>query len=522
MQFTSRSDANAFYAKIMHQAEDAENVVPVMAELGRKDLFFLLVYLCGRKDVDRDWLFDRCQEVQNAPDGYLDLWSREHYKSTIITYAKTIQDILNDPDITVGIFSHTRPIATAFLRQIKREFEGNELLKQLYPDILYQNPQKESPKWTETDGFIVKRKTNPKEATVEASGLVDGQPTSRHYSLMIYDDVVTRESVYTPEQIKRTTDAWELSQNLGAEGGRVRYIGTRYHFNDTYKVILERGSAIKRQRLATHNGELDGDLAIWDRKTLLDKRRDMGPFTFGCQIMQNPLSDQVQGFKESWLMYWRADNFNGMNVYILVDPASEKKKSSDYTAMIVVGLSRDGNIYIIDIVRDRFNLTERTRKLISLHRKYNSRHHRVLKVGYEKYGMQADIEHLRTVMDEENYRFEVVELGGSMPKQDRIRRLVPDFENRHIYLPDRCMYVDQEKRPHDLTKEFIDEEYLAFPVGIHDDMLDDLARIKEEALEARYPEEEEAGNRSSIATHDYNPFMQPGSRAAETDYNVFA
>ena len=33
------------------------------------------------------------------------------HNSTILTYAKTIQDILCDPTITVGIFSHTKPIA---------------------------------------------------------------------------------------------------------------------------------------------------------------------------------------------------------------------------------------------------------------------------------------------------------------------------------------------------------------------------------------------------------------------------
>ena len=97
------------------------------------DLFFLLVYGMKREDMNRDWLYERCREVQREPDGHLDLWSREHYKSTIITVGLTIQNILNDPELTVGIFSHTRPIAKAFLRQIKREFETNRLLQELFP-----------------------------------------------------------------------------------------------------------------------------------------------------------------------------------------------------------------------------------------------------------------------------------------------------------------------------------------------------------------------------------------------------
>jgi len=203
----------------------------IEAYLGKHDLFYLLTVILRRPDAMRPWLFERCREVQAAPNDHLDLWAREHYKSTIITFALTIQDIIKDPDITVGIFSHTRPIAKAFLRQIKLEFEMNLRLQQLYPDIFYTAPEKQSPKWSEDDGIVVKRQGNPKEATVEAWGLVDGQPTGRHFKLRVYDDVVTDKSVTTPEQIQKTTAAWELSDNLGVnsdQGGAVRYIGTRY------------------------------------------------------------------------------------------------------------------------------------------------------------------------------------------------------------------------------------------------------------------------------------------------------
>ena len=89
--------------------------------LCQADRFYLLVRACRRTDMLNDFAFARCREVEANPDGYLDLWAREHFKSSIITFGGTIQDILRNPDITVGIFSHTRPIAKAFLRQIMRE-----------------------------------------------------------------------------------------------------------------------------------------------------------------------------------------------------------------------------------------------------------------------------------------------------------------------------------------------------------------------------------------------------------------
>jgi len=54
----------------------------------------------------RQWYFDRCREVQTSPDGHLDLWAaREYGNPGNITFALTIDDILNDPEVTVGIFS---------------------------------------------------------------------------------------------------------------------------------------------------------------------------------------------------------------------------------------------------------------------------------------------------------------------------------------------------------------------------------------------------------------------------------
>ncbi len=440
--------------------------------LAKEDLFYLLVALLRRGDANRDWIFDRCREVQAAPNGHLDLWAREHYKSTIITFALTIQDILADPETTVGIFSHTRPIAKGFLRQIKQEFEGNGKLKALFPDVLWTDPKRQAPKWSEDDGIVVRRTGNPKESTIEAWGLVDGQPTGKHFNRLIYDDLVTKESITSPDMIKKVTSSWELSLALGVENGVRRYIGTRSHFADSYGEMIRRGAAVARVHPATSDGKVDGPPVLMQAETLREKRRDMGPYTFGCQMLLDPKADETQGFREEWLEYWPAAKFNDLNLYILVDPASDKKKHSDYTSMFVVGFGEDHCYRVVAMLRDRLSLTQRADALFAFHRDY-----RPQAVGYEQYGMQADIEHIKDRQKRENYKFKIVPLGGQLAKVDRIRRLIPLFEQGNILLPDHHMRVTAEGVNEDLTRIFIDEEYLAFPVSVHDDMLDALSRI---------------------------------------------
>lgn len=500
----TRLDAIKFYERYLVGAasKGPTHLQEAKRWLGRNDLFFLLTYYCRRKDIaEHDWLFDRCREVQAEPNGCLDLWARDHYKSTIITFGLTVQDILashgsdaekryDGREITVGIFSHTSPIAKKFLGQMKREFEVNEPLKRDFEDVLYWAPKREAPGWSLDGGIIVKRLTNPKEATVEAHGLVDGQPTGKHYFLRVYDDVVTLESVYTADQIRKTTNAWEISDNLGTKGGWKRHIGTRYHHFDTYQTMIDRKVVKPRVHAATKDGTEQGEPVLLSKPELAEKRKTQGPYNFAAQMLLNPTADKAQGFQEPWLRFWKANNRTALNFVILVDPASGRKKQeakNDFTTMWVVGLAADRNFMVVDIVRDRLNLSGRAKALMGLHRKW-----RPLAVGYEQVGMQADIEHIGTVQDSENYRFQITEISpNGVPKVDRIKRLQPLFEAGRIYLPDTLTRLDWEGKAVDLVRAFIEEEYRPFPVLAHDDMLDGLSQLESGQLVLTWPEPEE-------------------------------
>lgn len=473
------------------------------------DRFYLLVMVLGREDALHPWIYARCREVEAAPDGYLDIWARESYKSSTITFAGSIQEIIRNPDITIGIFSHTKGIARKFFIQIKEELERNETLKYLFPEIFWRDPKKEAPRWSEEKGIVVKRSTNAKEATVEAWGLVDGQPTAAHFSLRIYDDVVTTESVNTPDQIAKTTAAWELSDNLGARQadgspGRAWHAGTRYHFGDTYNSILERKALKARIYPATDDGTPTGKPVLLTPEAWEEKKRNQGPAQIACQMLCNPAAGTEAMFRKEHLKFTDIRPAT-INVYILCDPASSKKRGSDRTAMPVIAVDAARNKYLVDGYHHKMNLQERWTAMSGLRKHWMTVPGvQGVYVGYERYGMRSDLEYFEEKMQTlVGGGFPITELAwpneGPGSKYDRIQRLYPDFAHGKFYLigtheqetknqrrmreagqPFRILAPvkrrDHEGNIYALNKGFLDE-YLVYPFSVHDDLLDACSRL---------------------------------------------
>lgn len=464
------------------------------------DRFFLLTCVLGLTHMNNAWCHARCREVEESPDGWLDLWSRGHYKSTIITLGGIVQEVLRDPEITCCVLSYNSPTAQKFVGQIKQALE-NAALRELFPEILHAKPPREN--WSVQKGLYVKRAGIGKEPTVMGSGLVDGMPTGMHFRLRVYDDVVTVESVGTPDQIRKTTDAFGLSDALGTgDGQRVWMVGTRYHPMDTYSEILKRGTARERRRVCV---DAEGRPLLLSPEALDAKRRDMGARIYAAQMMQDPVGEGVRLFRDDWLMYYdRQPDRRALNVYVIIDSANAKRKQNDYTTMWAVGLAADRNYYVLDILRDRLNLVERTEALFALHRKW-----RPLCCYWEQVGAMSDTAHVRDIQERENYRFRIVDVPQKVPKADRIGWLVPLFEAARIWFPRRLLAPTAAGDTRDLVQDFITDEYSVYPVVPHDDMLDSLANVAHPACAGmRFPQEMPGADAASGAASNarWDPF----------------
>jgi hypothetical protein len=139
------------------------------------------------------------------------------------------------------------------------------------------------------------------------------------------------------------------------------------------------------------------------------------------------------------------------------------------------------------MLADRLNLQQKGDHLFRLHREYTP-----LKTYYERYSMQADVEHMKYRMANETYHFvidEVGALGTQLPKDRRIERIQPDFANGLFLLPPlhTLMHTMYDGKEVDMVEYFINKEYLPFPFTRMKDLLDALARLRDPMVVLTFP-----------------------------------
>ena len=352
-----------------------------------------------------------------------------------------------------------------------------------------------------------------------------GSITGRGGHLVIVDDPIKDREEANSERVRQLLHDWFTSvvYTRLMKGGKMLIIQTRWHEDDlagwllrehmddgwelfNMPAIAEKDEGWREQGDALWPERYPLILPDGERGMSLDRiRKAIGSSDFTSLYQQRVGSADGEVFKAQWFDSSQYENTDpkSMTKYILVDPANSKKKRSDYTAMAVIGLSQDRNVYLLDMVRDKFSLTERADCLFRLHRKWKP----IRSVLYEQYGAQADNAYMAEKMEQLNYRFRLQTVAGKLSKEERVRRLVPWFEGGRIWFPKSLWYTNFEGEELDLVKVFRNEEYLTFPSGFHDDMIDALSRFLDDTVQLDWPLTEEELENEMYSTEDGEGWM---------------
>lgn len=208
-------------------------------------------------------------------------------------------------------------------------------------------------------------------------------------------------------------------------------------------------AAINKER---ENYSEIGKLDLWFREKM-------------CQC----ISPDSQLFKEEMLKFYRLENLklSDLSVFITVDLAISQRKEADHTVICVCGVNSQNHWFILDIDYGHYNPSETIDHIFKAVSKWNP-----VKVGVEKVAYQASMEHfLLKEMPTRNIFFSIVPLKADSKKEERIKLLQPRFYAGSIWLPANAPWLKQFK-----------SEFLAFPKGLRDDVLDALAYMEQIAL----------------------------------------
>lgn len=491
---------------IESELEDRENILDLEARIRRiRHLKNELIRRRVREDGDLGFFSENIlgyrvrsihrrmiefqDKIRPGRSGLL-LAPRGFGKSTILTIARAILEIIRDPDIRILIASNTQSMSEVFLREIKNQFTQNDLLIDLFGD--YKGPDK----WDTKEIIVSKRRSRAKESTITCLG-VGGPVIARHYDLIIEDDVCDEENSRTEMQRSRLrTWHYKTLEPVLEPDGRHYEQGTRWHPMDLY------GYQIKRELKYRHliipalekNGKPDMEgRSNWEEKFstewLRAKCRKIGTAIFMSQYQNDVERLKGRIILEQWIRRYNPGSvdWSDFDFFLGGDPAATKEQviargdegNSDHWTIVIIARKRDDEnpedppdlssieldssdgygreIYVRDFWRGRVTKDDYLKKL----REFDLKYHPV------RSGLETTAAQVFIAQDAEKF-MPITQVERHKDKIARAYRIQPFFENGQVYFPEEDSFHDPE-----LLLAFL-EELVLFPDAEHDDLFDGL------------------------------------------------
>lgn len=449
----------------------------------------------------------------DAAENQLLLLPRGHLKSHVIA-TLVAWEITKYPAITCVYLSAGEDLAKDQIYAIKGMMTSDEY-RLLWPDM-FNEREHDRDKWA-ADGFNVdhplRKEMGIRDWTLRVK-TVKSNAIGSHCDLLIQDDVVVPEFAYSEigrKELQRRISQFASIKNPGA---RTKAVGTTYDARDLYanykkaevtKYDLESGEFLGVfplwdvfERVVEDRGDGEGNF-LWprgvdartnlaygfDKHVLAAKRAEYAASyemaQFYAQYYLNPHDpDSLRVSTESFQYYDpKFIKYNGgqwyygehlLRVYAAVDVAWSTSNSSDFTAIVVIGMTADRLIYILHL--DKFRTND-------------------LNVHYKNILAVADKWHLKRIKVESNSGGALVAKGLQSHVRQEGRSLIIDSptttgkygkkaERIASFLEpryqQRAIFHFRGGYTSDLEDELVKER------PVHDDLKDALALAVEDAV----------------------------------------
>jgi predicted phage terminase large subunit-like protein len=288
--------------------------------------------------------------------------------------------LLKNPNLRILIASKTAQNAEGFLKEIKAHFESNAALIEIFG--AYYDPRKVN-KWDNREIEVLPRTSTAKEASVTCVG-VEGTVVSKHYDVLISDDLVDEDNSRTLHQRNKTRTWYYQTLDPTLEPpspdvphrGEHHRLGTRYHWDDLYGHLID--NELKEHHQIVPGLDSEGR-SPWPQKYppkwFAGKRRKSGIIIYNAQYQCDTEAMKGEIFQYDDCQQLDDAAFpsaSSLQVYMGVDLAISQTDAADKFAIVVIGATRDRTAYyVLDFFEDRLRFKAQTAKIVEFHHRWD-------------------------------------------------------------------------------------------------------------------------------------------------------
>lgn len=390
-----------------------------------------------------------------------------HGKSTLASVAFPAWHLGRHPHHEFISCSYSGSLAMSFSRKV-RQLLREPVYKNVFEKSRLDKDSQSIESWQTTQG-----------GGYVAAG-VGGGITGKGANVLVIDDPVKNREDAESDNNRAATWDWYTSTAYTrlSPGGGILVILTRWHDDDLagrllkqaedgadqwevirYPAIAEIDENFRKQGESLHPERYNVD-------ALEQIRKAIGPRDWSALYQQNPVSDEGDYFSRDMIRYYEYDEIDTaeLNYYCAWDLAIGQRDRNDYSVGIVVGIDEYDHLYVVDVVRGKYDGFELVEQILDLYETW-----RPGIVGIERGHIEMALGPFLQKRTRERGLSEAYFKDlkvGRRDKEARARAIQGRMQQGMVYFPKDAVWTGT-----------MVAELLRFPNGTHDDQVDALAWI---------------------------------------------